>query len=134
VIQLLLLLCYLKGFAAVIKMWLSSDEQVLLKFASGKELFKYIDEDNVPKYLGGKNGTDFTVVPEGCKPVVELCELYGITKEEAVKYMKKYEYIIQEGEQLVKNPEYYKSKKSKEEEEEENNNNNLDISDVEKSK
>ncbi len=115
-------------------MWLSSDEQVLLKFASGKELFKYIDEDNVPKYLGGKNGTDFTVVPEGCKPVVELCELYGITKEEAVKYMKKYEYIIQEGEQLVKNPEYYKSKKSKEEEEEENNNNNLDISDVEKSK
>jgi len=111
-------------------MWLSAEEQVLLKFASGDELFKYIDEENVPKYLGGKNGTDFTVVPEGCKPVIELCELYGITKDEAKKYMKKYEHIIQEGQLLVKNPDYYKSSKSKEEEL--NNNNNDETSDQEK--
>ena len=111
-------------------MWLSADEQAILKFVNSAELFRFIEEAHVPAYLGGANTTDFTVAPEGCRPLVEICQNYGINREEAIKFMKKYQIIIDEAKGLVSNPgprEELKIKKKQIEDQNNNNNNNKEI-------
>lgn len=83
-------------------MWLSAKEQELLHFATGDEIFEYIDRSQVPCYMGGKNGADFTVIPEGSKKYVEdLSEEYGFTREKAREYMKQFQPFIDEGKLLL---------------------------------
>lgn len=94
---------YLRGFVPIVKMWLASHEQELLKFVNDFDgLCESIDKEQIPMYLGGGNQSDLTKRPDGCRRCQSICDLYGFTQEECVKYMKLFQPFIDEGERLVR--------------------------------
>ena len=95
---------YLRVFEPVVKGWLSESEQQLLRFASGDELFDYIDKSDVRKYLFGETDDQFVDLPEKCRPLEELANNYGINDKEVKKYLSQYQSIIEEGKQLLNFP------------------------------
>ena len=72
----------LSSFQKIVFSMMPAEATGIIKFASGKDIFKYIDPENVPDYIDGGTCTrNFRVVAPGAKPIYDLCMLYGYTQE-----------------------------------------------------
>lgn len=89
----------LRSFWPVVKMWLG-DLQHLVKFSSGDQIRDYIDEENLPRYLGGKCTKNFAQAPKTAPGVDEVAPSYGFTHAEVKKYMKVFDPSLQEAKKL----------------------------------
>lgn len=85
----------LKGVWPMFKLVLG-EYQKLVKFAQGEEIKEYVDEANLPKFLGGTCSQSFTEAPELCPSVYDVGPKYGFTPQEISKYMKLYDEVLQE--------------------------------------
>ncbi|CAG2106834.1 unnamed protein product [Medioppia subpectinata] len=75
----------------------------MLHTVSGRQLYDYIDPDNVPRYLGGNNTTDFTEPPVECKyRTEELAHEYGLDPHVVRKAVQKFEPHMIDAKRLVK--------------------------------
>jgi len=79
----------------------------VLRFASGDEIFKFIDRENVPDYLGGACKRNYRQVPLGSRPVEELVEDVGLSQEDIDRLMPNFESILKNAEHQLAVNEYY---------------------------
>lgn len=89
----------LKSIWKLVKGWLG-EYQKLVFFANGQEILNYVDTDQLPKYMGGTCDKSFTEAPEGCPSVYDVAPNYGFTEDEIKKYMKSYEDLLEEANQM----------------------------------
>ncbi|RWS15623.1 Motile sperm domain-containing protein 2-like protein [Dinothrombium tinctorium] len=68
----------------------------LIKFASGEEIFEYIDKENLPDFLGGTCKRNYMAVPRGSKSIYDVCEQFGYQKEIINKYMPRFKALLDE--------------------------------------
>lgn len=52
------------------------------------QLLEYVDEDNIPDFLGGKAIKNYYAVPEGARPAITFAADYGLTEEQIIKMIK----------------------------------------------
>ena len=74
------------AFWKITRAWVAEEVKQLIKFASGAQIFDYIDPDNVPQYIpGGKNPKPINRVPEGVKSP-EFLPHFNFTAQQIQKF------------------------------------------------
>ena len=77
-----------KRLAGFILNFVPKEWRVLVKFVSGREIQKFVPEENLPDYMGGTCKLSYRTVPEGARPVYELAfEKYGMSQKECDRIM-----------------------------------------------
>lgn len=89
----------LRTFWPVVKIWLG-DYKKMIMFANGEEIKKFVDVDNLPKYLGGTCTKSFTKPPDCSPSVYQVADQFGLTPHQVAKYMKLYEDLLNESYKL----------------------------------
>ena len=91
----------LRKFWALVKSWIQPNHHHLILFANGDEIKNFVDEDNLPKYLGGSCCKSFTEPPEECKSSFrDMGPKYGFSEDELDKLFKLFENQLKEAETL----------------------------------
>lgn len=71
----------LKPFWHLAKNWVPHEHRQLIKFSDSRTVFEYIDQDQLPDFMGGTVGeAHYKLVPEGCTHFSEAAKLWGIEK------------------------------------------------------
>lgn len=86
----------LNAFRKMVFSFLSKEWFNVLKFANGKEILNYIDEENLPDYLGGKCRRNYRSVPRGAQPIENLVEKYGYSHADVTRIMPVYKDALDE--------------------------------------
>lgn len=82
-----------------IKSWIPENGRSILKFISRSQLNEYIDQANLPDYLGGTCSRPYQgkqMVPLDCPTAVEYGLACGIPLDQCVKIAKTYEPLVKE--------------------------------------
>lgn len=96
----------LSSFQKLVFSMLPAEATGIIKFASGSEIFKYIDEENAPDYItGGTCLRNYRAVAPGAKPIYDLCMQYGYTQETYDRLYPAFQRDLEDAEaQLSKRP------------------------------
>ena len=81
------------------KGWLG-ELDALVHFANGEEIKDWVDEEMLPRYIGGTCDKNFTAAPEGVPTVHDAAPEYGLTPQEVTKYLAHYQDLLDEAEKL----------------------------------
>ncbi|RWS03407.1 Motile sperm domain-containing protein 2-like protein [Dinothrombium tinctorium] len=78
----------LNAFASFALSFLPSNALSKVRFFDKKQLFEFVDEENLPDFLGGKCKKPYRRVPRGAKDIYTLAALEGLSREETDKLLK----------------------------------------------
>jgi len=79
----------------------------LIKFASGKEIFDYIDPENVPDYIeGGRCRRNFRAVAPGSRPILDVMTHYGYSRDVYDRVYPMFQKDLEEAARALQEKEY----------------------------
>lgn len=75
----------------VAKQWLSEDHRDLVKFSDAQTIYEYIEEKNLPDFMGGTCKRDYRAVPSNAQTLVQAAKRWDLNEEEVFRIRKKFE-------------------------------------------
>jgi len=76
----------------LVQSWLPEDDRKFFHLTNKKNLNDYVSEEELPKFLGGKNTLSYQTVPKNVLTANELVAKIGLKKKDAekLKYLDSY--------------------------------------------
>lgn len=88
---------------SIVKSWLPAEHRKKIRFASKKQIHDYIDDDNLPFYLGGKCPINYHQVPEECNCSAEdVAQTEGFTDKDVERLRKIFDPLLEEADEDMK--------------------------------
>lgn len=78
----------------------------LLRFASGDEVYRFIDRDHLPDYLGGTCKKNFRAFPPDSKTISEVVEDYGYSQDDINRILPEFRDALDESEKALRTNSY----------------------------
>lgn len=80
----------LRSFWQIAKQWLSDDHRDLVKFSDAQTIYEYIEEQNLPDFMGGTCKRNYRVVPENCISLHDAVKKFELDEKEVEKIKSKF--------------------------------------------
>lgn len=61
---------------------LSQDNLKYIRIGYGDDIYKYVDKEELPDFLGGPCDGSYRIPPEGCPSAAEMAEKMGLSEKE----------------------------------------------------
>lgn len=78
----------------IAKGWIPEEQRKLIKFANKKEVFDFIDKENLPDFMGGICQKDYRIAPKGCPTAEEVAKERGFSDKVMEKIRETYEPLL----------------------------------------
>lgn len=80
----------LRSVWRIARQWLSDDHKDLIKFSDSQSIYEYIEEKNLPDFMGGSCQRDYRAVPKNSITITQAAKRWNLDEEELLKIRKKY--------------------------------------------
>ena len=86
----------------IVKGWLPPEQRDKIKFASKDQIYDYVDQDNLPYYLGGGCKTNYRMVPKDCLTAEEILSKDGFSEKDMQRIIKVFKPLLEEAEEEIR--------------------------------
>lgn len=87
----------LKPFWLIAKQWIADEQAQLIKFSNSQTIFEYIEQQNLPDFMGGTCKRSYRSPPENCTTLVQAVKLWGVESQLARKIICRFIEYLPEG-------------------------------------
>lgn len=92
---------YLRPFWLIAKAWLPNEQKQLIKFSSATTIREYIDDANLPDFMGGSCARSYNKPPNSCLTIAQAIKIWGVKPSIALKILDRFAALL-DSEQVEK--------------------------------